>query len=151
MARELTAAGYGAAALGLVVLSLLAWTGHLVQKAPSEAEPKAAARTIEAPPASPPPTPEPQAESKPPAPTAAKAKATAIVLSATRGDCWISVRAGSAEGLVLYEGTLPQGESLRFSQSKVWLRLGAASNVDILVDGRQSVVPTGTVELLLPA
>jgi hypothetical protein len=146
MERALTATGYGAAALGLVVLSVLAWTGHLVQQTASEAEPRAATRTTEAPPASP----EPQAESRPPAPTPAKAKATAIVLSATRGDCWVSVRAGSPEGRVLYEGTLPQGESLRFSQSKVWLRLGAASNLDILVDGRRSVVPTGTVELLLP-
>jgi Domain of unknown function (DUF4115) len=73
-----------------------------------------------------------------------------LILSATRGDCWVEVRAGSAIGQALYAGTLTTGRSLRFNRPKLWLRLGAASNVDILVNGRPSLVPSGTVELTLP-
>jgi hypothetical protein len=32
----------------------------------------------------------------------------------------------------------------------VWLRLGAASNVDIEINGRPSTIPPGTVDLVLP-
>jgi hypothetical protein len=73
-----------------------------------------------------------------------------LILSATRGDCWVEVRAGSATGEALYAGTLTTGRSLRFNRPKLWLRLGAASNVDIVVNGRPSSVPPGTVELTVP-
>lgn len=73
-----------------------------------------------------------------------------LILSATRGDCWVEVRAGSAAGEALYAGTLTTGRSLRFNRPKLWLRLGAASNVDIVVNGRPSSVPPGTVELTVP-
>lgn len=73
-----------------------------------------------------------------------------LILSATRGDCWVEVRAGSATGQALYAGTLTTGRSLRFNRPKLWLRLGAASNVDIVVNGRPSSVPPGTVELTVP-
>jgi Domain of unknown function (DUF4115) len=73
-----------------------------------------------------------------------------LILSATRGDCWVEVRAGSATGQALFAGTLTTGRSLRFNRPKLWLRLGAASNVDIVVNGRPSAVPPGTVELTVP-
>jgi hypothetical protein len=142
MTRALTAAGYGAAALGLVVLSLLAWTGQLVEETPSEPEPKAAARGIEAPPASPP---------REATPAASRPTTPSVVLSATRGDCWLSVRVGDEAGDVLYEGVLAQGDSLRFKRRKLWLRLGAASNLDISVDGKPAEVPAGTVDVVLPS
>jgi len=54
----------------------------------------------------------------------------ALVLSATRGDCWLLVRRGSATGPVLYEGTLRQGSTVRFAAPHVWVRLGAPGMVD---------------------
>lgn len=69
-----------------------------------------------------------------------------LILSASRGDCWVEVRAGSAAGEALYAGTLTTGRSLRFNQPRLWLRLGAASNVEIVVNGRLSSVPPGIVE-----
>jgi Domain of unknown function (DUF4115) len=80
----------------------------------------------------------------------ARAVRSTLILSATRGDCWVEVRAGSATGQALYAGTLTTGRSLRFNRPRLWLRLGAASNVDIVVNGRPSSVPPGTVELTLP-
>jgi hypothetical protein len=80
----------------------------------------------------------------------ARAVGPTLILSATRGDCWVEVRAGSATGRALYAGTLTTGRSLRFNRPKLWLRLGAASNVDIVVNGRPSSVPPGTVELTVP-
>jgi hypothetical protein len=72
-------------------------------------------------------------------------------LAAVRGDCWMSVRRGSAEGEVLYEGVLASGESLRFTARRLWLRLGAASNVELSINGRAvEGMPAGTVDLVLP-
>lgn len=85
-------------------------------------------------------------------PDRAKPPATGptLILSATRGDCWVEARAGSATGEALYAGTLTTGRSLRFQRPRLWLRLGAASNVDIVVNGRPLSVPPGTVELTVP-
>jgi cytoskeletal protein RodZ len=77
--------------------------------------------------------------------------ATTLTVSATRGDCWVEVRRTSATGEVLFSGVLPQGESRHFASHKLWLRLGAAGNVDLVVDGKQQPVPSGTPELTLPA
>ncbi|MGH2799315.1 MAG: helix-turn-helix domain-containing protein [Thermoleophilaceae bacterium] len=47
-----------------------------------------------------------------------------LVVTAARGDCWLSVRAGSRDGRVLYEGTLREGDSLRFARKRLWIRMG---------------------------
>ena len=67
----------------------------------------------------------------------------------TRGDCWLSARAGSETGRVLDERVLLQGESVSVRANRVWLSLGAASNVDVLVDQEPRPVPAGTVALVL--
>jgi hypothetical protein len=72
-----------------------------------------------------------------------------VVVRATRGDCWLSARAGSEAGPVLEERILQQGESVRLRATRVWLSLGAASNVDVLVDQEPRPVPAGTVALVL--
>jgi uncharacterized protein DUF4115 len=138
--------------LALLVLNVLAFSGALVDE-------ETATPTVPQPPA-------PPAESdlaRPPDQRrhgqiarrrTGRPKATptgpTLILSATRGDCWVEVRAGSAAGDALYAGTLTTGRSLRFNRPKLWLRLGAASNVDIVVNGRPSSVPPGTVELTVP-
>jgi hypothetical protein len=139
--------------LALVVLNVLAFSGALVDEESATPE-----ETVPAQPAPPP------AESdlaRPPdrrgdeqiarrRPQRPRSAEPTLILSATRGDCWVEVRAGSATGQALYAGTLATGRSLRFNRPKLWLRLGAASNVDIVVNGRPSSVPPGTVELTVP-
>jgi hypothetical protein len=136
-------------AFGLLVLNVLAWSGVIVD-GPSSAPAGNAAAT--------PPPAEPIAEPPLLAPTTPVSKrpqppASPPILSitATRGDCWVEVRAGSSTGSILYAATLAGGSTVRFHRDKVWLRLGAASNVDITVNGRPSEIPPGTVELLVPA
>lgn len=148
MPRVPVAAKYvvlGGAALGLIVVNVLAWSGNLQEDAAPQPPPAPL-------PASKSPRPGPQTIS--PQPRALPPKAPAaptLTISATRGDCWVEARAESSSGELLYAGTLAIGSSLRFSRERVWLRLGAASNVDVLVNGRPSTVPPGTVDLLLPA
>jgi Domain of unknown function (DUF4115) len=133
----------GVAASGLVVLNVLAWTGGLIDE--PEGEP---AQTQAAPRA----TPTPSApRERVAAPAVASQSIPTVTLSAVRGDCWVSVRAGTEAGQTLYEGVLAQGDELRFRQRKLWLRLGAASNLEISVDGKPAEVPAGTVDVVLPA
>jgi cytoskeleton protein RodZ len=59
-----------------------------------------------------------------------------LVVAASRGDCWLSVRAGSREGPVLYEGMLRKGDSRRFARKRLWLRIGAPWNLEAKLNGR---------------
>jgi hypothetical protein len=73
-----------------------------------------------------------------------------LVLAAARGDCWLSVRAGSAEGEVLYEGVLVSGKTLPVKGARLWLRLGAAANLDLSLNGKRvAALPAGTVDLVV--
>jgi Domain of unknown function (DUF4115) len=145
--------------LALLALNVLAWSGGLVHEdsestqktAPAETTPPPAKPTRETRPPATEPAAEPVARERPPKP-ARRPRTAGLTLSvtATRGDCWVEVRAGSATGEVLYAGTLANGSSLKFARPKLWLRLGAASNVDVVVNGEPSTVPPGTVELTLP-
>jgi cytoskeletal protein RodZ len=72
----------------------------------------------------------------------AKAPST-LVVHAARGDCWVEVRIGSENGKVVAERTLAEGGTLRFGLGqKLWVRLGAPSNVDVTVRGKP-VTTTG--------
>lgn len=60
-----------------------------------------------------------------------------LVVRASRGNCWVAVRVGSASGPVLYERVLGQGGTLRFGlQQKLWVRLGAPWNADVTLRGK---------------
>jgi hypothetical protein len=82
-----------------------------------------------------------------------KPRVAHVVISATRGDSWIEARSGSANASVLYSGVLRQGETTRVSRPVVWLRLAAAANVDVLVNGHPPAKGPllGTVVVLLRA
>jgi hypothetical protein len=58
-------------------------------------------------------------------------------VKASAGDSWLEVRAGSERGPVLYAGTLGRGQTVSFRRPRLWVRLGAASNVDVMADGRR--------------
>lgn len=72
-----------------------------------------------------------------------------LALTAARGDCWLEVHAGSATGRSLYEGVLAEGKSLSYSAPRLWIRLGAAENVDAILDGRPVAnFPRGTADIV---
>jgi hypothetical protein len=72
-----------------------------------------------------------------------------VIVTAARGDCWISARLGSETGKVLDERILAQGESVTLRGARVWLSIGAASNVDITVNGQDRELQSGTVAVVL--
>lgn len=77
---------------------------------------------------------------------------TTAAVVAARGDSWLELRAGSATGRSLYEGTLAEGQRVTFRAKKIWLRAGAASYLDITVNGKP-LKPSlsGTAEVVLPS
>ena len=82
-------------------------------------------------------------------PTASATQLTNVVITASRGDCWVLGRLGSDTGPVLDERILAQGESMRLRGPRVWVSVGASGNVDLTVNGKPRPLPSGTVEVLL--
>jgi hypothetical protein len=74
-----------------------------------------------------------------------------LVLKATRGDSWLSVRSRSASGKVLFEGLLGQGLALRFELERLWIRLGAPSNLAAKLNGKLMALPGSTASVLVSA
>jgi hypothetical protein len=73
-----------------------------------------------------------------------------LVVTADRGVSWVEARSDSASGPLLYEGTLENGRELRLDAQSIWLRLGAASNVSLAVNGRPMPRELfGTVDVLV--
>jgi cytoskeleton protein RodZ len=74
---------------------------------------------------------------RPAAATRASRPAVArLVLVAARGDCWLSIRAGSRDGRVLDEGLLREGAAVRVAAKRLWIRIGAPWNLDARLNGR---------------
>jgi hypothetical protein len=85
-------------------------------------------------------------------PSARSVKLATLVLTAKRGDCWVSVRVGSSKGADLYEGKLAQGQEMRFAKARLWLRLGAAGNLEASINGHAvTAFPQGTVNIFVTA
>lgn len=77
------------------------------------------------------------AKAKPAVPLAPPHVRPALMLQATRGDCWLAVRLGSSTGPVVYEGVLHRGQTARFGLRKpLWMRLGAPWNLDATIGSR---------------
>jgi hypothetical protein len=105
------------------------------------------------------PSPVPRAAPPPnatePSTTVARPKAPAqapvrFVLTATLGASWVEAYAGSPAGPLLYRGTLGNGRLLRLTGQRLWVRLGAASNLALTLNGRRSRTKLqGTVDVLV--
>src|SRR5581483_8094101 len=83
--------------------------------------------------------PTPQTTPKPTPPPAATPpkRPETLVVRAVRGPCWVQVRFDSADGELVSERTLEAGRTLRFGLGRrLWVRLGAPGNVDVLVRGK---------------
>jgi cytoskeletal protein RodZ len=63
---------------------------------------------------------------------------TRAVLVASRGDCWLWVRSGSASGPTIYEATLTQGKSLPIDlkNGPVWIDIGNPPSLDVRLGGK---------------
>lgn len=81
--------------------------------------------------------------------TAPAPQLTTVVITASRGDCWIQARLSSETGRLLDERVLAEGESVRVRGRQVWLSVGASGNVDVTVNGQPRPLPTGTIEVVL--
>ncbi|MGC9974311.1 MAG: RodZ domain-containing protein [Gaiellaceae bacterium] len=70
-----------------------------------------------------------------------------LVLVASRGPCWLSVRGGSETGPVLYENTLQQTGTLHFARAQFWIRLGAPWNLELRLNGRPISMPSSSIPI----
>ena len=63
---------------------------------------------------------------------------TRAVLVASRGDCWLWVRSGSASGPTVYEATLAQGKTLPIDlkNGPVWIDVGDPPSLDVKLGGK---------------
>jgi hypothetical protein len=61
-----------------------------------------------------------------------------LVLTAARGDSYVQVRAGGVNGRLLWEGTLEQGQTQRFTRyARLWLDLDDPQNLNAKVNNRR--------------
>jgi Domain of unknown function (DUF4115) len=73
-----------------------------------------------------------------------------LVVTADRGGSWVEAHSDSESGRLLYQGTLENGRELHLAARKIWLRLGAASNVSLAVNGRSTPRELfGTVDVVV--
>jgi Domain of unknown function (DUF4115) len=140
---------FAGAAIPLVVV-LVYLLGELIAGGdePSRRQPEAAPRTtLEAPAPELIPAPPQTAQPKPPARAPVR-----LVLTAARGNSWVEARADSASGPLVFAGTLAHGRTLRLSGRRLWIRLGAATNVVYTLNGRPADTDLdlqGTVDVIV--
>jgi Helix-turn-helix domain/RodZ C-terminal domain len=60
------------------------------------------------------------------------------VVVASRGNSWLWVRSGGANGPTVYQGTLLQGKTLpvNLQHGRVWIRIGQPSSIEIRLGGK---------------
>lgn len=74
------------------------------------------------------------------------------VLTAARGSTWLDVRYGSQSGKLIYENTLPQGQTVKvdLTRGPVWIRIGLPANLDVHLGGKLAHgLPTQVGNVLL--
>ena len=81
--------------------------------------------------------------------TPIRSQIATVIVTAARGDCWISARLGSENGRVLEERLLARGESVTLRGARVWMSIGASGNVDVTVNGEERELQPGTVAVVL--
>jgi hypothetical protein len=138
--------------LGIVAVPLIGAAVYVLGGFRDSAESQPAIRQgSPAPPATPATAPQPQRKAKRKGERKVAAQPRIrLVLTAASGDSWVEARAGSATGRVIFAGTLPTGRTLRFSGRRLWLRMGAASNLAFSINGRRADPELfGTVEAVV--
>jgi cytoskeleton protein RodZ len=82
---------------------------------------------------------------------ATKPAAPTLVLRATRGRCWLWVRQRSERGSNLFQGALEPGESRRFADGPLWIRIGAPWNLEASLAGRPLSLPQTVANVVVTA
>ena len=82
---------------------------------------------------------------------ATKPAAPTLVLRATRGRCWLWVRQRSERGSNLFQGALEPGESRRFADGPLWIRIGAPWNLEASRAGRRLLLPQRVANVVVTA
>jgi len=137
---------YVLAAIALLLALLSAVLAWQLSSSSSPRPGRPQVTPVAAAPAPPPATPPQPA---PPAGRTGTAAAAALVLRATRGPCWLSVRDSGEQGRQLFEGMLAPGESRRFGERRLWLRIGAPWNLLASRGGRSLSLPPGVANVLV--
>jgi hypothetical protein len=136
-----------AVAIALLLVLVGVITGAIPVDDPSSGETLAAVPTTAPAPVRETP---PVAKTTPVAQPAAETAADDVVqVRAVGGDCWLEAREGSSTGPVLFIGLLARGTTKRLNAKRVWLRLGAGENVEIVAGGKRAEVPAGTSDIVL--
>ena len=129
-------------AVGLVVV--LAWTLGNKSSEPAPTRERAAPTTAH-------PTPTSVARRAKREAAPAESRPAKLLLTAAHGRCWLHVNLGSRAGRYLYEGSLEQGQSLRFAGRRLWIRLGAPQNLEASVNGAPARLPDDTANVVVTA
>lgn len=82
--------------------------------------------------------------SAPTTPVAAPARVARLTVSARSGASWMEVRAGVADGRLLYSGTLERGQTKVFEGRHLRLALAEPGNVVVRLNGTRVELPAGT-------
>jgi cytoskeleton protein RodZ len=64
-----------------------------------------------------------------------------LELTASRGESWLQVHAGSANGRVLYQGTLERGQTQVFVARRVWMTVGVPEALRAKLNGNRLELP----------
>ena len=59
-----------------------------------------------------------------------------VKIEAVDSDCWMEIRRNNSSGVVLFSGTLKKGNKRKFKGKDIWMSLGAPSNVQLNVEGK---------------
>lgn len=84
------------------------------------------------------PTPLPSTTAPAPSPSVKPGLRGVVAVEAVDGDCWLQVRRDGPDGVVLFSGTLHQGDREAFKGKVLWLRLGFPAAVRLTVEGRRA-------------
>ena len=87
------------------------------------------------------------------APVPQRQRRANLVITAELGGSWVEAHSGSQTGPLLFRGTLSPGRRLRLdARERIWVRLGAASNLSLTVNGRPPPIELeGTLDVLVTA
>jgi hypothetical protein len=72
-----------------------------------------------------------------------------LTVIASGGDSWLAIRAGSADGRVLYEGLLAAGSGINVKAPRLWVRFGGASHLTAQLNGKPLPLRGGTYNALI--
>jgi cytoskeleton protein RodZ len=73
-----------------------------------------------------------------------------LLLTATGGDCWLEVHKTSANGKLVYAGTLqPGSRPLDFTAKRLWIIAGKPQNLTVKLNGNRRAFPLGDPAIVL--